>query len=203
MHNLTGLNRMPGITSTRIAIWLEAGYGLFINEGQHGINVERLARVLGRNKSAFYHFFGDRETFMEFLLAYHMTKVDAFVDDIKIIDQYDPQFIDLLIKHHRVILFNSQLIKNCHHKLCDNALREINLRIDEYVLPLWSKHVGLEYDLDLSKRYHAIIRDYMYIKVTTGSFNYDFFSALASEAKLIITGLTYYERSTQTSKLIA
>ena len=179
------------ITSKRIIPWLEAGYDLFINKGQYATNVELLARVLDRNKSAFYHFFGNRETYMEFLLNYHSTKVESFIDEVKGIGQYDPHYINLLIKHHRIILFNSQLIKNGHNKLCDNAFREINLRIDEHILPIWSKHVGLEHDPDLSKRYHHIIRDYMYLRVTPELINYDFLSALASEAKLIITGLVY------------
>lgn len=174
-------------------LWLEAGYDLFIDQGHYGINVEQLARVLGRNKSAFYHYFGDRDTYLEFLLEFHRTKVDSFINEIKVINLYD-HYIHLLIKHHKIILFNSQLIKNCHHKLCESALREINLRIDEYVLPIWSKHVGLESDLDLSKRYHTIIRDYMYIKVTPELFNYDFLCDLASEARLIVTGLAFNEK---------
>ncbi len=36
------------------------------------------------------------------------------------------------------------------------------------------KHVGIEDDPDLSKRYHTIIRDYMYIKLIPELFNYDF-----------------------------
>jgi len=182
-------------TSKRIIPWLEAGYDLFIREGNYNIKIEQLARVLGRNKSAFYHFFGNREAYIEFLFNYHMTKVDSLVDGIKGINQYDPQYIDLLIKHHNIILFNSQLIKNCHIKFCEITLQEINARIDECILPIWSKHVGLEHDPDLSRRYHAIIRDYMYIRLTPELFQYDFISALASEAKLIISGLMNSKKS--------
>lgn len=56
------------------------------------------------------------------------------------------------------------------------------------------KHVGLEDDPDLSKRYHTIIRDYMYIKLIPELFNFDFLSDLASEAKLIVTGLIFNEK---------
>jgi AcrR family transcriptional regulator len=181
------------ITSKRIILWLDAGYDLFIDQGHYGINVEQLARVLGRNKSAFYHYFGDKETYLKFLLKYQVTKVDSFIHEIKVIDQYD-HYIHLLIKHHRIILFNSQLIKNCNHKLCDQTLQEIHLRMDECILPMWSKYVGLEHDPDLSKRYHTIIRDYMYIRVTPELFNYDFLSALANEARLIVKGLTFNEK---------
>jgi AcrR family transcriptional regulator len=177
------------VTSKRMIPWLEAGYDLFIDKGHYAIHVELLARVLGRNKSAFYHFFKSKEIYLEFILEYQMSKVDSFVKEIKGIDEYDPHYLDLLIRHHRIILFNSQLIKNCHIKFYDTALQEINARIDECILPIWSKHVGLDHDLDLSRRYYAIIRDYMYIRLTPELFQYDFLSALASEAKLIISGL--------------
>lgn len=182
-------------TSNRIVPWLEAGYDLFINEGQCGINIEQLARVLDRNKSAFYHFFGDKETYLDFLLEYHSRQVDFFIDDMKGIDRYDPHYIQLLIKHHRIILFNCQLIKNRHNKLCEDVLQEIHGRMDEYILPMWSKYVGLEHDLDLSKRYHTIIRDYMYIRITPELLHYDFLVSLSNEARLIVAGLAYHDKN--------
>ena len=36
--------------------WIEAGYERFAHEGPHGIQVERLARIIGVNKSGFYHY---------------------------------------------------------------------------------------------------------------------------------------------------
>jgi AcrR family transcriptional regulator len=191
------------ITSNRIVPWLEAGYDLFINEGQCGINIEQLARVLDRNKSAFYHFFGDKDTYLNFLLEYHRMKVDFFIDDLKGIVQYDPHYIYLLIKHHRIILFNSQLIKNRHNKLCEDVLQEIHLRMDEYILPIWSKYVDLEHDLDLSRRYHTIIRDYMYIRITPESLHYDFLVSLANEARLIVAGLVYHHKNALLEKSTA
>jgi AcrR family transcriptional regulator len=187
--NNTTMILTRSIFSKRMIPWLEVGYDLFINKGQFAINVELLARGLGRNKSAFYHFFGNRETYMEFLIKYHSMKADSFVDDIKAIHQFDPEYLHLLIKHHQVVLFNSQLIKNSHDKLCAHTLQEINLQLDEYILPVWSKYAGLEHDLDLSKRCHTIIRDYMYIKITPELLNYTFLSELALEAKLMIRGL--------------
>ncbi len=56
------------------------------------------------------------------------------------------------------------------------------------------KHVCLDDDPDLPKSYHTIIRDYMYIKLTQELFNYDFLSNLASEARLIVAGLTFNEK---------
>ncbi len=54
------------------ANWLNLGYELFSEEGHEGLQVERLSRILGKNKSGFYHFFGNRETFLESLMKMHL-----------------------------------------------------------------------------------------------------------------------------------
>ena len=45
------------------------------------------------------------------------------------------------------------------------------------------KHVGLEDDLDFLKRYHTILRDYMYIEETPQLFHFDFLIDLSKRGK--------------------
>ncbi|MEM7514864.1 MAG: TetR/AcrR family transcriptional regulator, partial [Bacteroidota bacterium] len=51
--------------------WLKAGYDIFSQEGPGGLKVERLARIVGKSKSSFYHHFADLEIYTSFLLEYH------------------------------------------------------------------------------------------------------------------------------------
>jgi AcrR family transcriptional regulator len=52
-------------------VWIENGYALFAQDGLDGIQVERLAKMVSLNKSGFYHYFGDRESFLEELMKHH------------------------------------------------------------------------------------------------------------------------------------
>jgi len=49
--------------------WIENGYKAFAYEGPTSFKVERLAKATNKNKSSFYHFFGDMEVFTNKLLA--------------------------------------------------------------------------------------------------------------------------------------
>ena len=60
------------------SVWTEEGYCLFAKEGLHGIQVERLARILGLNKSEFYHYFGDIEGFCYALVLLHKKRFPSF-----------------------------------------------------------------------------------------------------------------------------
>ncbi len=51
--------------------WINAGYQIFAYEGPNGLKVERLAKAVGKNKSSFYHLFGDLEIFIDHLLKHH------------------------------------------------------------------------------------------------------------------------------------
>jgi len=63
--------------------WIESGYNQFASEGLEGIQVERLARITGLNKSGFYHYFGDRETYLEKLMAHHLQIAVQMAGDLK------------------------------------------------------------------------------------------------------------------------
>jgi AcrR family transcriptional regulator len=85
------------------------GYKIFADEGPEGIQVERLARMLGVSKSSFYHFFVDKEIFVSELIKLHLKHAQRYVAEIKKLDNFDPEFIDLLVAGKEIILFHRQL----------------------------------------------------------------------------------------------
>lgn len=178
------------ITSNRTLPWLDAGYQLFIEEGHKGIQVERLAKKLGRNKSAFYHFFGERETYIEFLLKYHLSKMDKFIEECRDVEHYDPHYLTLLLQNRELMLFNSQLVRNSHMAIYQEALREINQREDSILLPLWSNYLGLNHSAKTSKGLYEVVRGYMYTRITSESFHYDYMSSMAKEIKDLLRNLS-------------
>jgi len=40
-------------------IWVKTGYKIFALNGQGEIKIERLAKIVGKSKSSFYHHFAD------------------------------------------------------------------------------------------------------------------------------------------------
>ena len=97
------------------SVWTEEGYCLFAKEGLHGIQVERLARILGLNKSEFYHYFGDIEGFCYALVLLHKKKVGEFLQEVAVTKNWIPDYLYLLIKHRETVMFQVQLTRNSNN----------------------------------------------------------------------------------------
>jgi AcrR family transcriptional regulator len=54
--------------------WIHEGYSMLAKEGPNCIQIERLARNIGTNKSSFYHYFVDRDIFFDELIQHHIKK---------------------------------------------------------------------------------------------------------------------------------
>ena len=97
--------------------WMNEGYDLFAREGPEGIQVERLARVLGLNKSGFYHHFGDRNTYLastyvemsdqpELALRYFRLIRDVVYARINF-DNFTPEFLRIIVSEAKAIMEES------------------------------------------------------------------------------------------------
>lgn len=59
--------------------WIEKGYSEFAKEGPRGLVIGRLARLVGKNKSSFYHYFADVRSFQEDLLSFHLEQAETII----------------------------------------------------------------------------------------------------------------------------
>lgn len=170
-------------------LWLRVGYELFAEEGHEGLQVERLARMLGRNKSGFYHYFNDRDVYFEYLVQHHQERVDQIIKDIHDIHSFDPELLNVMIRHRVTIIANMQLLRNRHIRLFEKAFKDTNDKLDHLLLPLWARHMGQAGLPDHAGRlfqYFDLIRDAFYARVTFDTMNYEFLHDHFSKAKSLI-----------------
>jgi AcrR family transcriptional regulator len=182
--------------------WIEAGYNQFAAEGLEGIKVERLARNTGLNKSGYYHYFGDRESFLEKLMAHHRQIAVQMAGDLGKVQQFDPQFIDVLIQYGTPVLAHHQLVRNRHNEVLLSTYNKVNDIIDPIVSQSFSDFIGFKDNLEFSKRYYNQVRDTFYTQITPDRMNYPFLRDFMYEARNIIQHaitLTSSESNTQNS----
>lgn len=168
--------------SGRYSSWIDAGYDLFSIEGQDGIQVERLARVLGLNKSGFYHYFGDRETYFEHLMQHHSHLGTAFIKTAATLDSYDPGFIQLMVDNKSFVMFNRQLLRNRHEPIFLKTHDELQGRLDPVIGPLWAKSLGLDAESTIARRYFEIVRDVLNSRLDNENLTYPFLHSVVAEA---------------------
>ncbi len=167
------------------ALWLKTGYDLFGREGKHEVRIEKLARILGLNKSGFYHYFGDLESFFFHLIELHYIKADLLIKDVRLCKSIDPDFLNVLIKHQITVLNHMQLVVNRDNALFYEAYQKINEKVDNTVLPLWASFVGIPNKTNVALKYFEIVRDMFYSRISLENMNYPFLRQLAGDAKYI------------------
>ena len=166
--------------------WIETGYDLLASEGLEALQVERLARLVGLNKSGFYHYFGTREGFLKDLMNHHTFKAEGMAEHIKVCADFDPGFIHVMLDHHLVILVHMQLVRSRHNPLLLVGLERANAIVDVYIVPLWATFVGMVDNPDLAGRFFSMVRDMFYARVTAENMRYEYIQAMATEARAIV-----------------
>ncbi len=166
--------------------WIESGYNQFAAEGLEGIQIERLARITGLNKSGYYHYFRDRETFLEKLMEKHLDTATYMADDLRAVQQFDPQFMEVLIKHATPVMAHNQLVRNRHDKLLVSTYHKVNDIVDPIVSQSFADFIGFRDHLEFSTRYYYQVRDTFYSQITFERMNYPFLRDFMYKAKEVI-----------------
>jgi AcrR family transcriptional regulator len=164
--------------------WIHTGYDLFSSDGLEGLQVERIARVLGLNKSGFYHYFRNMDIFLKSLMELHHQNVDEMVIGMASIKKYDPDYIHFLVLNKQTVLFHMQLLRDRHIKLFWDTYTQVNDKINHGVMELWSAEIGLP--KEVSEHFYNIMREIFYAKVTSKNLNFEFLHQIVCDGKLLI-----------------
>lgn len=167
-------------------VWLEASYRLFAEEGPEGIQVERLARMLQLNKSGFYHYFGDRDTHIKMLMEKHLNVAKEMAMDLEKIRQFDPEFMNFLIKYATPVMLHNQLIQHRSNKLLYQAYLSVNGVVDPLVIKLFADFIGFKDHLEFSEQYYHQVRDMFYSQISFERLNYLFLKDFLYQAREVI-----------------
>lgn len=150
--------------------WISCGYQIFAFEGPHGLNVEKLSRRVGKNKSSFYHLFADLNIFQDQLLGYHIERAhiiaerEAQAGDVETL-------IDILVEFKSDLLFNRQLRVHHHNNAfleCANKTNEITSKA---FMPLWQKMLDLEDKSYLASLVLKLSMDNFYLQISLQTLN--------------------------------
>jgi AcrR family transcriptional regulator len=167
--------------------WLKTAYMLFAHEGPEGIQIERIARILGLNKSGFYHYFGTLEIFYDLLIQHHYNLTDLVVKDGQDAKNLDPDYLNIIVKHKVTFMFQMQLSRQRANQFFYTACSNVNQKIDKSIIRVWNEYLGLTTNNTLSLLFLGFVRDSFFARVSFKNFDYSFLHGMATEAKAIVT----------------
>lgn len=166
--------------------WIEVGYELFSEEGHEGIQVERLARITGLNKSGFYHYFGDRFIFFDHLIQHHLELALNFANHTRKLKDFDPSFIQLLLDEKTIVFFEMQLNRNRNLDSFNKAHVEVSEYMAEAILPIWSDYLGLP--PKIAKGHWEFMRDSFNSRITLKTYSFEFIQNLTTQFRATVIG---------------
>ena len=123
--------------------WVEKGYSIFAHEGPNGLKVERLAKLVGKNKSSFYHHFADLTIFKTYLLDYHIDQSYILAEKESKCQSMD-ELIVIILDHKIDLLFNRQL--RIHRDISDyeKCLEKVSQITVPGFIGIWAEIMGLK-----------------------------------------------------------
>ena len=157
------------MTNTQLP-WIESAYAIFAKEGPNGLKVERLAKIVGKNKSSFYHHFADLEVFTEVLLNHHLKQAEILAEKEANCDGED-RFVALMIEHKQDLLFSRQLRIHRDVPAFEKCFCTTNEMSIPSFVPIWSQMIGLESNQRLAGTVLQLSIENFFLQITEETLN--------------------------------
>jgi len=167
--------------------WIEKGYEMVSTNGFSNVKVESIAREMNKNKSSFYHYFGDWEGFEVELLDHHLRLAGAFALGVNDCQNIIPDVVNLFLEHKTDIFFHKQLRinrKEPHYKKC---FESVYVLFENAFLEQWIIFLNLEDHSFLASKILTLISENFLLQITIENYNYDWLkSYLLDVSKLML-----------------
>jgi AcrR family transcriptional regulator len=169
--------------------WIKEGYSLLAKEGPSGIQVERLARIIGVNKSGFYHHFGDRDCYLEELTRYHENLTKKFTNEVIHLKHFDPDYFEVLVEYKDSFFVDMHLGRyRVKPKLVEASHNGRNLN-EKKIIPLWEEYLNITGNHDLAYEIWKVVRDAVFLRLTYNDMNVESINNAIKEIKGIFEKL--------------
>ena len=170
--------------------WIEAGYELFASTGPNDFKVEKLAGLVGLNKSGFYHYFVDREMFFDELMKHHCRMGEQFAGEVANLKNFDPGYFNLLMKYKTGLFVQMHLRKNINNPVFREGYEKVKKLNDLNQIPLWAKYLGIPGNHELASELMEIARDMVYTRLSIEMVNLDVLAVMFGGIKRIVEKLS-------------
>ncbi|MEM1217515.1 MAG: TetR/AcrR family transcriptional regulator [Bacteroidota bacterium] len=181
------MNALQWNTPTKLP-WIVQGYALFAEQGPNALKVEVLGRLVGKNKSSFYHHFADLDFFVEHLLAYHLSRASLIADRETQCKNVIPELLETLLEFPTDLFFNRQL--RIHRSRPDFAacFQQSSMEVGEAIIGIWAEALGLSGQNHLAQLVLSLTIENFYLQITPQTFTYEWLEAYVQNLQALTKG---------------
>lgn len=161
--------------------WIEEGYKMVSKNGFKSLNIESIGRNIQKNKSSFYHYFGDMETFESELFEHHYRQADLFSRKIVECEVMKPDMLNLFIGYKIDLFFHRQLRINRDNPIYKNCFEKSFKIIETSLIHKWVDFLELKDNIMFATSFLNIIIDNFFLRITDQTFDYQWLSQYLDE----------------------
>lgn len=161
--------------------WIEAGYQLVAKEGFESLNIEVLSRKVGKNKSSFYHYFGELELFRDALLDKHIQAACQFAEEASSLESMQPEVMNLMIDRKDDLFFHKQLRINRADPAYKSCFDKAYQLFHEAILDKWSSFMKLQDQPALASTFLTLASENFLLRITYSTFTFEWLEAYLAE----------------------
>jgi len=156
-------------------------------DGFNSLNIEHIARSLKKNKSSFYHYFGDMETFQTELFNHHHRQAEVFSNRIVECELIRPDLINLFIDFKYDLFFHRQLRINRDKLIFKNCFEKAYNIIETSLIHKWIDFLELHENKMFATSFLNIIIENFFLRITEESFNSQWLNQYLDEIIAVLT----------------
>lgn len=180
--------------------WIDSGYELFAKEGPSGLKVERLARLVNKSKSSFYHHFADLEVFTELLLQTHLERSERLVERERQCVRLVPDLLLVLVDARTDLLFNRQLRVHRDRPDFRRCFERTSRDVGEAMGAIWAEALHLEDNSHLAQVVLNLVLENFYLQLTEENLTYEWLLAYVNGLRSMVLSLKHEGRRVDFAK---
>lgn len=169
------------MAKTDKSVWLQHGYSLFAENGPSGLKVEILARLVGKSKSSFYHYFSDLESFIALMHKKHIARALEMVAVIEQAQTDHPDYVSVALSFKEDILFHRQLRFHRHIAEHLNCYTEAQSIIEPIVVSILAANHGLSDHKSVVRSYFQFALENFLFRATAPTIDAEWINAFMVE----------------------
>ena len=171
------------------AVWVAAGYQWFAESGPDSLNVLTLARLIGKNKSSFYHYFGDLPGYIEELLHHHHGQAQALAQQVADAQTITPDVLNALLHYQQGIFFQRQLCINRHQAQYKASYEAAYGLFKSQILTRWVHFLGFPDKLKFAEAFFDLIAENFLLRITPAHYTYPWMEQYLNEVLRMVASL--------------
>ena len=141
--------------------------------GFKSLNIESLARSLDKNKSSFYHYFGDLEIFESELLDHHLELARGFAEEVAACENIRTDMINVFVEHKADLFFHKRLRINRSNPAYKKCFEKVFDLYENAILDQWSEFLGLQNQRMFARTFLRLITENFLLQITQDSFTHE------------------------------